>query len=61
MSIQTNTLAHIQEMMFDIRDLLDGASYKRIGYDNRNEMLEEFDWKLARVEEEYRTLIGVTE
>lgn len=54
MGIQANTLTHLQEIYFDVCDLLNGESAKDIGYDTQREMLGEFKWKLERIEEELR-------
>ena len=59
MSIHLNTLTNIQEMYFDVCDLLNGESYQSVGYASRKEMLEEFQEKLARVESEFKALTGL--
>jgi hypothetical protein len=46
----TNTLTLVQEVYFDICDLLDGNSYKSIGYENRKDFLLCQREKLLRVE-----------
>ena len=50
MSTDTNTLTYVQEIYFDVCDQLNGESYKSMGYDSKREMLEEFKWKLERIE-----------
>lgn len=59
MSIHTNTLAHIQEIYFDVCDKLNGESFKSIGYDNEMDMLKEFKLKLERIEIEFRILANL--
>jgi hypothetical protein len=59
MSIQLNTLTNIQEMYFDVCDLLAGESYQSVGYASRNEMLKDFKVKLERVESEFKALAGL--
>ena len=61
MGIQANTLTHLQEIYFDVCDLLNGQSYQELRYETRNEMLEEFKWKLERIEEELRVKFGALE
>jgi len=60
MSIESNTLTHIQEIYFDVCDQLKGESYKDMGYENKREMLEEFKWKLERIEQHFKQLSGET-
>ena len=60
MSIESNTLTHIQEIYFDVCDQLNGESYKEMGYENKREMLEEFKWKLERIEQHFKQLSGET-
>lgn len=59
MGIQGNRLAEIQQCYFDVCDLLNGQSYKDIGYDSRNEMLEEFKERLSRIEDAYKEACGI--
>ena len=59
MSVHLNTLTNIQEMYFDVCDLLNGESYQSMGYTNRKEMLKEFQTKLERVESEFKALTGL--
>lgn len=59
MSVHLNTLTHIQEIYFDVCDMLNGESYQSIGYDNRREMLQEFQMKLERIESEFKKLTGL--
>jgi hypothetical protein len=61
MSQHHNTLAHIQEIYFDVCSQLNGESHRDMGYDSKREMLKEFKWKLERIEEEFKTLTGVHE
>ena len=60
MSIELNTLTHIQEIYFDVCDQLRGESYKDMGYENKREMLEEFKWKLERIEQDFKQLLKET-
>ena len=60
MSIESNTLTHIQELYFDVCDQLKGESYKAMGYENKREMFEEFKWKLERIEQHFKQLSGET-
>lgn len=59
MSVHLNTLTNIQEMYFDVCDLLAGESYQSVGYASRKEMLEDFQTKLERVESEFKALTGL--
>lgn len=59
MSLHTNTLTHIQEVLFDVTDLLKGESYRSLGYRDRAELLREFRWKLERIEKEFAELAGI--
>jgi ATP-dependent DNA ligase len=59
MSKHLNTLANIQEIYFDVCDMLNGDSYQSMGYTNRREMLEEFQTKLERIESEFKILTGL--
>ena len=59
MSVHLNTLTNIQEMYFDVCDLLNGESYQSMGYASRKEMLKEFQTKLERVESEFKALTGL--
>jgi hypothetical protein len=59
MSKHLNTLANIQEIYFDVCDMLNGDSYQSMGYTNRREMLEEFQTKLERIESEFKMLTGL--
>ena len=62
MSIHTNTLEHIQEIYSHVCNKLNGESYKdKVIYKNRREMLEEFKWKLERIEIEFKTLANIKE
>lgn len=58
MGIQANTLTHIQEIYFDLLDLLRGESYQALGYSTRNEMFEDHKTKLERIEAEFKSSIG---
>jgi hypothetical protein len=42
-------------------DQLNGESYKSMGYDTKREMLEDFKWKLERIEAEFKAVTGITE
>ena len=44
------TLTLIQEMYFDVVDVMNGQSYKSLGYDSRGEFLEMLKEKLQEVE-----------
>ena len=59
MSVHLNTLTNIQEMYFDVCDLLNGESYQSVGYASRREMLKDFQTKLERVESEFKALTGL--
>ena len=59
MSVHLNTLTNIQEMYFDVCDLLNGESYQSVGYASRKEMLKDFQIKLERVESEFKALTGL--
>lgn len=59
MSTHANTLAHIQEILFDVNDVLRGETYQALGYSSRRDMLREFRWKLERIEAEFRELAGI--
>ena len=59
MSKHLKTLANIQEIYFDVCDMLNGDSYQSMGYTNRREMLEEFQTKLERIESEFKMLTGL--
>jgi hypothetical protein len=39
------SLTHLQEIYFDVCDLLNGESIKDLGYKNQKELLGEFKWK----------------
>ena len=44
------TLTLIQEMYFDVVDIMNGESYKSLGYDSRGDFLEMLKEKLQEVE-----------
>ena len=44
------TLTLIQEMYFDVVDIINGESYKSLGYDSRSDFLEMLKEKLQEVE-----------
>ena len=46
-----NSKTLLQEVYFDICDLIDGYSYKSIGYKNKNDFLNECKIKLEELEE----------
>ena len=50
MSTHTIALTHVQEMHFDVCDLLNGCSYSSLGYDNRTDCLTTMRDKLLLVE-----------
>lgn len=54
-----NTLVSIQQIYFDVCDQLRGESFKSMGYDSKRDMLEEFKWKLERIEIEFKALAGI--
>jgi hypothetical protein len=51
MSTDTIALTHVQEMYFDVCDLLNGCSYSSLGYDNRTDCLTTMRDKLLLVEQ----------
>lgn len=57
-TIQQSTITHVQEIFFDVCDLLNGESPKDIGYESKTEMFEEFRWKLEAIEEDLRSVFG---
>jgi len=59
--VNENTLAHIQDIYFDVCDQLKGESFKAMGYDNKRDMFKEFKWKLERIETEFKALAGINE
>lgn len=48
--IDENALATVQEVYFDLTDLLNGQTYKELGYDNKADFLQEQIRKLAQIE-----------
>ena len=44
------TLTLIQEMYFDVVDIMSGQSYKSLGYDSRSDFLDMLKEKLQEVE-----------
>jgi hypothetical protein len=48
--MSTNTLTLVQEVYFDICDLLQGNSYKSIGYEDKKDFLLCQQDKLLRIE-----------
>ncbi len=46
----TNTLTLVQEVYFDLCDLLEGNSYQSIGYDNKKDFLLYQREKLLQIE-----------
>jgi hypothetical protein len=48
--MSTNTLTLVQEVYFDICDLLEGNSYQSIGYENKKDFLLCQREKLLRIE-----------
>jgi hypothetical protein len=51
-------LTSVQEMYFDICDLLNGCSYTSLGYDNRTDCLTSIGNKLLLVERYINQQIG---
>lgn len=47
------TLTLIQEVYFDVCDILEGNSYKDIGYENKEDFLLAQKEKLAEIENRY--------
>jgi hypothetical protein len=58
MSTHTIALTHVQEMHFDVCDLLNGCSYSSLGYDNRTDCLTTMRDKLLMVEQYIEQQIG---
>jgi hypothetical protein len=58
MSTDTIVLTHVQEIYFDVCDLLNGCSYTSLGYDNRTDCLTSMRDKLILVEQYITTNIG---
>lgn len=48
---EQKALVLIQQSYFDVCDVLSGSSFKELGYDNKQEFLEELKARLAEVEE----------
>ena len=45
-----NTIELVQQVYFDICDLLNGATYQSLGYETRKEFLEDQRDRLAEIE-----------
>jgi hypothetical protein len=45
-----NTLTTIQQMYFDVTDLINGETYKAIGYDGQKDFLKEMQKRLSDLE-----------
>ena len=48
--MDNKTITLIQEMLFDVTDLLNGETFKQLGYENKNDFLKELKSKLEQVE-----------
>lgn len=57
-TIHKSTLTHLQEIYFDVCDSLQGEPPERLGYESREDMMEEFKWKLEAIEEDLRAIFG---
>jgi hypothetical protein len=54
-----NTLTCIQEIYFDVCDRLQGLPVTEIGYKTNKDMLEEFKWRLERIEKHFKKLADI--
>lgn len=45
-----NIITTIQQMYFDVTDLINGETYKAIGYDGKKDFLKELQSKLEDLE-----------
>ena len=45
-----NILTTIQQMYFDVTDLINGETYKTIGYDGQKDFLKEMQKRLSDLE-----------
>jgi hypothetical protein len=59
METNNNTLTCIQEIYFDVCDRLRGLPVTEIGYWTNKDMLEEFKWKLERIEKHFKQLADI--
>lgn len=57
-TINQNTVTHLQEVYFDVCDIINGESIKDIGYNSNKEMMEEFRWKLEAIEADLRSIFS---
>ena len=57
-TIHQSTLTHLQEIYFDVCDSLQGEAPECLGYESREDMMEEFKWKLEAIEEDLRAVFG---
>jgi len=48
--ITNNIITSIQQMYFDVTDLLHGESFKSLGYDDQKDFLQELQSKLEDLE-----------
>ena len=48
--MDNKTITLIQEMLFDVTDLLNGETFKQLGYENKKDFLKELKSKLEQVE-----------
>ena len=55
------TLTCIQEIYFDVCDRLSGLTAPETGYKTNKDMLEEFKWKLERIEKHFKKLADIPE
>lgn len=46
-----NTITLVQEVYFDLCDVINGNSYKELGYDNKQDFLLSQRDKLAQIEQ----------
>lgn len=54
----TQALTHVQEIYFDVCDLLNGCTYTALGYDNRTDCFTTMRDKLILVEQYITNNIG---
>ena len=48
--MDSKTITLIQEMLFDVIDLLNGETFKQLGYESKNDFLKEMKSKLEQIE-----------
>ena len=58
MCIKQSTVTSLQEVYFDVCDILQGEPPERLGYESMEDMMEEFKWKLEAIEEDLRSIFG---